>query len=145
MKKIRIVFSLTLMLLLMVSSTAFATSISKTERVRNFDYSKRMDGSYSMFYAVGQNGKAYTTITNTTKNTYYYTADVYEYEYEKGYINRSEAGKTLGSGQQLSTASISRSKDNYIRFYLHVAKCSVSQYYSSELDYFSFKANQYYE
>ncbi len=143
MRKMKGILVLSLVMLMALSSVAYATVVSDKENVRNIEYSEDYIGSKTLFCAVGNVNEVYTTLTNRSDTTYYMTAGVNEYVYDTGWVYRKSNCSNVEPGLQVVSDRRERDIDSYIRYYQHTATCSRSQYYSSVVDDYSFVANQY--
>ncbi len=144
MKRAKILLVLTLTLLASFSTATYALTKSETENMRDQYYAKYYTGAKSSFGAISRDSIAYTTITNNGSSRYYLEASVYEFTYDTGFTASAENTGYTNAGLQIHTDAIIRDVDSYIKYYSHLGRCSISSNYSSILDDYFYKANQYY-
>lgn len=144
MRVSKIVLTITLILLVTVSTVTHAQVFDETKDLRGQDYSEDIYGSGTVFCAVGDSNVAYTTLTNTSESTLCLSVDTREYVYDEGYGDMHYKYAYMASGLQIVSDSVTRYKDSYIRHYYHSGTACVNQNYPSQVDDYTFIANQYY-
>ena len=147
MKKTKKLFvmSLVLMVVMACAATVSAKTFSQSGKKRGVaNYSTSQDGDKGTFWAVGTSTKAYTTVTNKTKSTYYMTATTSEFTYDKGITQIKEDKKNIGVGLQVVSGYITRKYSAWTVDYRHSGNIYVSRGSSSKYDDFYYIGRQYY-
>ena len=147
MKKTKKLFvmSLVLMVVMACAATVSAKTFSQSGKKRGVaNYSTSQDGDKGTFWAVGTSTKAYTTVTNKTKSTYYMTAATSEYTYDKGITKIKEDKRDVGVGLQVVSGEITRKYAAWTVDYRHSGNIYVSRGSSSKYDDFYYIGRQYY-
>lgn len=140
MKKTKIIFITTLLLLIMISGTVFATTKSESGYVQTSSYKKTCSGISSNCIFVGDDTDVYSIINNLSSDSRYLTTVAWEYSYNIGWTAQDEDSKTVKYGYQV-TSEVARNKkiDGY---YHHVAKCYANPYSYHLYDSYTYKAIQ---
>lgn len=147
MKKTKKLFvmSLVLMVVMACAATVSAKTFSQSGKKRGVaNYSTSQDGDKGTFWAVGTSTKAYTTVTNKTKSTYYMTATTSEFTYDKGITQIKEGEMNVGVGLQVVSGDITRKYSARTVDYRHSGNIYVSRGSSSKYDDFYYIGRQYY-
>lgn len=145
MRKAKLILTLTLLIVVSMSTLVYAKSVNERKNVRGTTYSERLDGTESIFVAVGESSRAYSTITNVSDYQRYLQVYTRVYKHGEGWQSYEEKTGMVNSGLQLASIAIYRNMNSDIYEYAHSGKCSVSQYYSSAIDDFMFVGDQYYD
>ncbi len=147
MKKTKKLFvmSLVLMVVMACAATVSAKTFSQSGKKREVaNYSTSQDGDKGTFWAVGTSTKAYTTVTNKTKSTYYMTATTSEFTYDKGITQIKEGEMNVGVGLQVVSGDITRKYSARTVDYRHSGNIYVSRGSNSKYDDFYYIGRQYY-
>lgn len=144
MRVSKIILTMTLILLMTVSTITHAQVFDETQDLRGVDYDVDLHGSNTVFCGVGYNGEAYTTLTNTYTSPLYLSVNVREFVYDEGYGPLNSKSANINPGLQLESNHITRYTNSYVRHYYHSGTASVSSHYPSQVDDYTFIANQYY-
>lgn len=119
-----------------------------TIKVKNkTTYSKDMKGSigYYQGYTNSTGTYVYTSATNRTSQSFYYSVSVAEYSYENNKSISSRKAATLGVGKMLKTNGVARDKTSGAVTYYHRAYgYASSSSASGKIDSFELDADQYY-
>ncbi len=145
MRKIRNVFIVTMVLLVLTSGAAYAASYTGTDNVRGVVYNKELSGTRVRTYSVGTSTAAYTTATNITTGTLTVSADIWEYTYNTGITQKNgNTDTSLAAGLQVASGSVSRSAYSTIKYYKHMVSVYSNPGLTGVMESFQYIGNQYY-
>lgn len=145
MLKKRIIFITSIIMMLAFSVSAYADNYSEEQKVRNQTYRKDISNSQAQFACIGSSSESYTTLYNKSTSTFYMYVSVQEYVYDSGYGTISKKGANVLPALTVSSDSILRDYDSYIREYHHKGRVHVSSSENTPVMHnFEFVATQYY-
>ncbi len=134
MKKSRIIFFVTMLLLIASTCTIMGATINTEGYGYGKTYSKSYTGDRTVFYAAGTATQSYTTLYNNYTSSCHMDAMVRGYDtYTGSIVDHSYAVSTKKIGESVHSGYIDRDYDNTRHRYEHTATCYLSPYQMSEI------------
>lgn len=145
MKKVKCIFGVTLLLLITITSVAWAGSYRETADVLSVAYSKTISGERTEFQAKGTLYESYSVIYNRYTTACYMDVTVKNYHCLEGIIETKYNVGTKAVGASVATESVSRDCEEPFTQIWHLGTCYQSPYQMQVVDEYEFYANQSYE
>ena len=92
-----------IMITLVMTSTVFAATVSRTEEVRGSRYTSSYSGSVGHYTAAGDSSSARTTVVNTSTSQRWFQCYIYRYNYsDRAYDSQDIYSGLISNGASKS-------------------------------------------
>ena len=146
MKTKRLIFVVTVLILVASTCTVWGATYNGTDRQRDKTYVKYLEGNRTQLCAAGTSTYAYSTMYNEYTENCQVSVSVLEYSYfHETFVASSADASYLQPGYSMGSGSIERKISNVAVDYYHRGICYLSPYGGAQYESFEYIADQYYE